>query len=171
MKQKTTEIKIDDNVFYIQRLDPLSAIDLMVEVKDIFAGVADDSVGVLVDLATKYDGNIFDANSSTAIIPILIKAIKRLDKETVRWLINELLFKSKKVSFKFDGKGQAEPLDNDSLNTIFDDELQNIFILCAYVLKVNFGSFFGKLPTLFGDLMAEAKARVNLTGQDTASLS
>lgn len=44
-----------------------------------------------------------------------------------------------------DGDMGGQRLDLDLLNEVFCGEVQDMFILCFYVLRINFSGFFGKL--------------------------
>lgn len=66
-----------------------------------------------------------------------------------------------------DGDTEGYRLDEDLLNEIFCGEVQDMFILCFYVIRINFSGFFGKLADLSGKAgkagvvleMAQKKAR------------
>lgn len=66
-----------------------------------------------------------------------------------------------------DGNTEGYRLDEDLLNEIFCGEVQDMFILCFYVIQINFSGFFGKLAGLSGKAgkagavleMAQKKAR------------
>ena len=49
-----------------------------------------------------------------------------------------------------DGEPEGCRLDMDLLNEIFCGEVQDMFILCFYVIRINFSGFFGKLAGLSG---------------------
>lgn len=49
-----------------------------------------------------------------------------------------------------DGDTEGYRLDEDLLNEIFCGEVQDMFILCFYVIRINFSGFFGKLAGLSG---------------------
>lgn len=49
-----------------------------------------------------------------------------------------------------DGEPEGYRLDTDLLNEIFCGEVQDMFILCFYVIRINFSGFFGKLAGLSG---------------------
>lgn len=49
-----------------------------------------------------------------------------------------------------DGESEGYKLDMDLLNEIFCGEIQNMFILCFYVIRINFSGFFGKFATQSG---------------------
>ncbi|KAI4450689.1 hypothetical protein C823_005226 [Eubacterium plexicaudatum ASF492] len=63
-----------------------------------------------------------------------------------------------------DGEPEGCRLDMDLLNEIFCGEVQDMFILCFYVIRINFSGFFGKLAGLSGKAgaaleMVQKKAR------------
>ena len=49
-----------------------------------------------------------------------------------------------------EGKTKAERLDMDIANEIFCGEVQDMFILCFHVIKLNFNGFFKKIAGLSG---------------------
>lgn len=65
------------------------------------------------------------------------------------------------------GDMEGYRLDEDLLNEIFCGEVQDMFVLCFYVIRINFSGFFGKLAGLSGRAgkagailgMAQKKAR------------
>ena len=49
-----------------------------------------------------------------------------------------------------EGETKAERLDMDIANEIFCGEVQDMFILCFHVIKLNFNGFFKKIAGLSG---------------------
>ena len=48
------------------------------------------------------------------------------------------------------GDKQQEKLDKDLVDEAFCGNVQDMFVLCVHVIKLNFNGFFGKLATLSG---------------------
>lgn len=49
-----------------------------------------------------------------------------------------------------DGDIEAQRLDKDLVNELFCGEVQDMFVLCFYVIKLNFNGFFRKFTTRSG---------------------
>ena len=49
-----------------------------------------------------------------------------------------------------DGESQQETLDKDLADEIFCGDVQDLFMLCFYVIRLNFNGFFKRLTTLSG---------------------
>lgn len=67
----------------------------------------------------------------------------------------ELLFKKLLCSKNIVIKDSGEYLTEETADEIFCAEIQDMFLLAFYVLRENFGGFFGKLGPLFGKLVRE----------------
>lgn len=49
-----------------------------------------------------------------------------------------------------EGNKEMSLLTNDTANEIFCGDVQDMFVLCYHVIRLNFNGFFSRLPTLSG---------------------
>lgn len=57
-----------------------------------------------------------------------------------------------------EGEMEAQRLDMDLANELFCGEIQDMFVLCFHVIKLNFGGFFKKFANLSGkEMLAKEK--------------
>ena len=57
------------------------------------------------------------------------------------------------------GDEEAKVLDNDIANEIFCGEVQDMFILCFHVIKLNFNGFFKKVTGQSGKVKTDPVAK------------
>ncbi len=145
LKQVTPkEETVGDNKFYITPFAAFKSANLTGELASVLAPL----LSVLAPLVN--DGSLMDVDAikaaeamanCTAIngdkLEMLMKKLLLGGHITVE-LINE------------DGKLEGQRLDEDLANEIFCGEVQEMFILCFYVIKLNFNGFFKKLAALSG---------------------
>ena len=81
----------------------------------------------------------------------------------------ELLLKKLLCSKNIVLKDSGEYLTEETADEIFCAEIQDMFLLAFYVLRENFGGFFGKLGPLFGKLVWEPTSP--MTPNDTDILT
>ena len=58
-----------------------------------------------------------------------------------------------------DGNQHAERLTSDLVNEIFCGEVQDLFILCFYVIRLNFNGFFKKITGLSGPVRSDTQKK------------
>jgi len=143
----------------------------MLDLKDTFTGIIEDIVPDIGKLTGSTEsGSVMDIEANADIIPTVIKALKRLDKQTINGVLQELLLRHENISFQHeDNRTPAEHLTMDALNVIFAGDIQHLYLLCAYVLKVNYENFFVKAPALFGKLIKDLQKKGKKTTPSTAS--
>ena len=75
-----------------------------------------------------------------------------INGDRVEVLMKKLLLGGHIVVEVQNENGDIEPqrLDMDIANEIFCGEIQDMFVLCFYVIKLNFNSFFKKVVDLYG---------------------
>ena len=56
-----------------------------------------------------------------------------------------------------DGKKKTEKLDADLANELFCGEVQDMYVLCFYVIQLNFNGFFKRLAVQSGQAKSEEK--------------
>ena len=167
MKQlETTEYKIGDYVFYVRPFPAFTAakigadltkiiVPLMSAILPLFGGIDEDKTLADIDAA--------EAGSAIG------KAFSDLSTDEFEGLLKKLLIGNENVSVcgPFT-EGATKPLSMDLANEIFCGEVQDMFVLCFYVISLNYKGFFKNLGSRFGNLIE------GLRGQEstnTASLT
>lgn len=96
--------------------------------------------------------------------PQIAQAFSMVSGDKIEGLLKKLLC-SKNIVIKDSG----EYLTEETADEIFCAEIQDMFLLAFYVLRENFGGFFGKLGPLFGKLVREPTSP--MTPNDTDILT
>lgn len=97
------------------------------------------------------------------VLPALAAAFGSLSGDRLERLMRRLLVDNKNISIE--GKiteGRTVTLDKDLADEVFCGDIQDMFILCYEVIKVNFGGFFKKLGAQFG-------RQLRVTAEETSS--
>lgn len=150
MKQlQTTMEKVGGIGFYIKPFPALKAANISAELASVLTPV----LGALAPLATS-DEELMDTDVSVAA-----EAISKLslDGNDLEKLIRKLLLGGHiavELQDEDSGKVSQYVLDEDILNEIFCGETQDMFVLCFYVIRLNFKGFFKKFNVLSGKVQA-----------------
>ena len=159
MKQmEVTEKKIGDNTFYIKPFPAFVAVNISGElasvVTPLLGGVA-ALVGGKVGEDGSSDGaekNIMDVDVEDAL-PVLTSAFSSISGDKFERLMKKLLIDNKNISVESEATdGQVKVLDYDLANEVFCGDVQDMYILCFEVIRLNFKGFFSKTGDRFGDL-------------------
>lgn len=153
MKQlQTTVENIGDMKFYITPFPALKAANISAEL----ASVLMPALGALAPLAVN-DGELMDTDVSVAAGALSKVSI---NGDNFEKLIRKLLLGGNIAVEACDDAGNASQhrLDADLLNEIFCGDVQNMFVLCFYVIRLNYRGFFKKFDALFGRLQALKKS-------------
>lgn len=156
MKQnEVTTKKIGDYTFYIRPFPAFTAANISGELTQLAAPI----VGAVAPMFTSDDGkdgkgsveNFMDSDLDDAL-PAFSKAFASLSGDKFERLMKKLLVDSKNISVSGGTIEDTEWLDTNLANEIFCGEVQDMFILCFEVIKVNFSGFFKKISGRFGSL-------------------
>lgn len=167
MKQfQTTKETVGNMDFYITPFPAIKAANISAEL----ASVLTPMVGALAPLAA--DGNDgknlmdMDVSSAGAAISKL-----SLDGDSFEKLIRKLLLGGNiAVEIRDDaGDVSQHRLDADLLNEIFCGEVQDMFVLCFYVIRLNFRGFFRRFDALSGRLQALKKMMGQKNTEDSTT--
>ena len=72
--------------------------------------------------------------------------------------MKKLLIDNKNISVEGEATdGDTKPLTMDLANEVFCGEIQDMYILCFEVIKINFKGFFEKIGAQFGSLKTQAQ--------------
>lgn len=172
------EKKIGENTFYIRPFPAFTAVNISGELSGIVTpmlGALGPLVGdVIGDVAPESlasgDFNIMDMDVGKAM-PVISDALSSLSGDKFESVMKKLLVMYKNVSV--DGpatEGKTVLLDLDAANEIFCGELQDMFLLCFEVIKVNFKGFFKKFGARFGALRAVLQRMTQSTENSGSSM-
>lgn len=145
MKQLEPKVeKVGELKFYITPFPAFKAANLTGELASVLAPL----LGVLAPLVN--DGDLMDVDVSKAAEAMANCTAINGDK--LEKLMQKLLLGGHIVTEveNEDGEVEGQRLDMDLANEIFCGEVQDMFILCFHVIKLNFNGFFKKFAGLSG---------------------
>lgn len=151
MKQlEVTQKQIGEAMFYIKPFPAFYAANISGELANViaplFGGVASALGG------NEKADNIMSLEIDEAL-PAISSAFSSLSGEKFERLMKKLLVDNKNISVECEAtNGDVKILTYDLANEVFCGEVQDMFILCFEVIRLNFKGFFKKLGTRFGNL-------------------
>lgn len=151
MKQlEVTQKKVGEATFYIKPFPAFTAANISGELANViaplFGGIATAFGG-----STKTE-DIMSMDIDEAM-PAISNAFSGLSGEKFERLMKKLLIDSKNISVECEATdGETKLLTYDLANEVFCGEVQDMYILCFEVIKLNFNGFFKKLGARFGNL-------------------
>ena len=89
--------------------------------------------------------NIMDVDANKAASAM---ANVQISGSNIERLMRQLLLGGH-ISFEIEGES-AEELTEDAVNELFCGDVQNMFVLCFHVIKLNFNGFFKRFTDLSG---------------------
>ena len=156
MKQtEFTTKEIGENTFHIRPFSAFKAANLSGELTKLVSPVIASLTALLNGVDETGDGKKeFDiANVEVEkIVPMISGAFQSINGDIVESLIKKLLTDYQNVSYENKQNGKAEILSENAANEIFCGNIDEMYLLCYEVLKVNYGGFFAKLDSLYGKL-------------------
>ena len=158
----TTEKTIDGYKFCIFPFGAWSAQRIGFGLKDILTRATGDAIPELVKaLKTMGKENSLDMEVGAEMAAVIFKVLRDLNADAAENILKELLIKHGNITVTpVDTPGNTVKLDLSVSDTIFCGDLQNMYILAAHVILVNYASFFGKGASLFGELIDDIKIRM-----------
>lgn len=155
MKQmEVTTKKIGDNTFFISPFPAFTSArisgDLASVIAPILGGFAPMLKGVDAENAENTE-DIMNKNMDE-VLPVLSDALSHLEGDTLEGLLKQLLIDHKNIAYENED-GDAVRLTFDVANELFCGEMQDMFVLCWEVIKLNFGGFFKKIAGQSGSLL------------------
>lgn len=180
-RMETTEKAIGENTFYIRPFSAFTAANISAELTSVLSPMI-GSVGVLigkVDASGAEDSGAEDSVDLADImnldmekaLPALAAAFGSLSGDRMEKLMLRLLVDNKNIAVEGEATdGRTVQMSKDLADEVFCGEVQDMFILCYEVIKVNYGNFFKKLVARFGRQQADTE--MEATSSDaTASLT
>jgi len=156
-RMKTTEKKIGDCKFYITPFPAFTAANLSGELASILLPILGAMVPVIASAAQKsgnenvMDTKIEDIDFDSAI-PAMSKAMSGLSGHQIETFLKKMLIDYGNVSVESKKLDiELQRLDKDLADEIFCAGIDEMYLLTFEVLKLNFGGFFKKARTQFGE--------------------
>lgn len=143
-QMEAQKVNIGDNIFYIKPFPAFKAANITGDL----ASVLSPLIGVIAPLVG--NGNLMDVDVNKAAEALSGSTLINGDK--LESLMSKLLL-GDHVVIEYeddDGKTHHEKLNKDLADEVFCGNVQDMFVLCVHVIKLNFNGFFGKLATLSG---------------------
>lgn len=155
MKQmEVFEKTIGENTFYIKPFPAFVAANISGELAALLTPFV-SSIAAIVGKSGR--DSIMDVDIEDAI-PILTNSFSSLSGDKCERLIKRLLIDHKNISVESDiTDRQVSLLTLDIANEVFCGDVQDMYILCYEVIKLNFKGFFSKIGDRFGGLIALAQ--------------
>lgn len=149
MKQlEVVEKRIGENAFYIRPFPAFTAANLSGELAAILAPV----LGSLAPLVGNDAENVMEMDVEKAL-PSIGNAFSGISGDKFERMMKKLLIDSKNVSIEGEATdSETRLLTYDLANEVFCGDIDEMYILCFEVIKLNFGGFFKKLGVQSGSL-------------------
>lgn len=150
MKQITPKkVSIGGVDYYITPFPAFYATNLSGDVSAV-------AVPVLSGLLPLFSSEVKDLSEIDfeKVLPPLAKALSELNGDKVEDLMRKLLINKGNIAYEMtdeEGKQVQDRLTYDSANEIFCQNVFDMYKLAWEVINLNYGGFFGKAPSLFGD--------------------
>ena len=159
MKQlEVTQKQIGEATFYIKPFPAFTAANISGELANVIAPIF-GGIATAMGGNTKAD-DIMNLDIDEAM-PAISSAFSGLSGEKFERLMKKLLIDSKNVSCECEATdGETKLLTYDLANEVFCGEVQDMYILCFEVIRLNFKGFFKKLGARFGNLQGLFQATV-----------
>lgn len=143
-QMESKKVKVGDNEFYIKPFPAFKAANLTGEL----ASVLSPLLGALAPLVG--EGDLMDMDVNKAAEALAGSAI--INGDRLEALMKKLLLGDNIVIEYEDEEGetQQDVLDKDLADEVFCGNVQDMFVLCVHVIKMNFNGFFEKIATLSG---------------------
>ena len=162
-QMETVEKVIGENVFYIRPFAAFTAANISGDLAKILTpmigGLLPAVAGALsakekMEKANDNDeNNVLDDIEVEDIADGLSHAFEGLSGDKVERMMKRLLIDSGNIAYENeDTNGKAVPLTYNAANEIFCGEVQDMYILCAHVIALNFKGFFKRLGVQSGVL-------------------
>ena len=154
-RMMTEDVQIGDVLFKIRPLGAMYATHVFGDLVSVLLPI----IGA-ASLASGIDKNDLSTPASLEKLmndldtDSLIESLSRIDGKVLERLISELVLDYKNVSFQ-DGS-EWRIMVREDFDEIFCMYFAGSLKLCSAVIKQNFGSFFGDIGDLFGNLLKKA---------------
>ena len=154
-----TTVTIGEATYYIFPFSAFYAANLSGEILALVSPII-ASLLPLVSADGQNAESILDQKIEDAL-PLITSAFNSLSGDKVEALMKKLLISQRNVSVEYeqDGVTQKERLTADLADELFCMDISSMYQLAWEVIKLNYGSFFAKAPTLSGKATEILKIR------------
>lgn len=150
-QMESKKVKVGDNEFYIKPFPAFKAANLTGELASVLSPL-------LSAVAPLVGGNDTESIMDMDVDKVAEKMAENtigninISGDKVEALMRKLLLGGNIVIEYEDEEGetQQEVLDKDLADEVFCGNVQDMFVLCVHVIKLNFNGFFSKLANLSG---------------------
>lgn len=161
-RMEVTEKIIGENSFYIKPFSAFTSANLSAELAATLAPIL-GSLGSLIGIIAEDNEDVMNMDITEAV-PGLVTAISTLSGEKIEGMMMKLLVDKKNISVEGpETDGRTVLLTKDLADEIFCTELQDMYLLCFEVIRLNFGGFFKKLGLQFGNPTQETQTETRST--------
>lgn len=147
-RMEVTEKQIGGNTFYLRPFPAFIAANISGELASLITPM-------ISGLAPVFAGKSMDQVMTMEMedaLPAFSDAFSALSGDKVERMMKKLLVDHENISVDIPETGKTEVLNLDLANEVFCGDVQDMFLLCFEVIKINFSGFFRKLGAQFGDL-------------------
>ena len=168
---EVTEKTIGEHTFYIRPFSAFYSANLSGELASLLTPMLGSLVplvgGVSGDKGKEFHLEDLDMEE---LGPALTEAVSGLNGDKVESIMRKLILNQGNVSVCGPAtEGRTEKLNEDLVNEVFCWELQDMYILCFEVVRLNFQGFFKRLGARSGNRPSELRAtRKNTSDSETS---
>lgn len=154
------EVVINDLQFYIQHMDPFTALHTIGEIQKVASPLIAEVAGVLEVAVQNSEGGMLDKDLKDmsilmpAVKGVFMSAHKYIDGDTLIHIL-KLLLRPKYISVNYNGR--KSELSEDMIMHIFNGDIMSMLELAYHVLQVNYSDFFTASATRFGSLTSHVQ--------------
>ena len=142
-QMEAQKVNIGDNTFYIKPFPAFKAANITGDLASVLSPV----IGVIAPLVGNGDLMDVDVNKVAEVL----SGSTAINSDKLESLMSKLLLgENIVIEYEDDGKTHQEKLNKDLADEVFCGNVQDMFVLCVYVIKLNFNGFFERLATLSG---------------------
>ena len=156
-RMQTIEKVIGENTFYIRPFGAFAAANISGELAALLSPILAGIAPLFGGLDTEDGGSDAAANPMDMDIeamPAISSALSTISGDKVERMMRRLLIDQQNISVQGeDTDGNTVILDKDLADEVFCGELQDMFILCYEVIKLNFKGFFKRVGIRSGSLI------------------
>ena len=145
---ETTEKVIGENTFYIRPFPAFVAAGISGDL----AAILSPLLGGVASLLGNDSDNVLDMDAEK-VIDKATPALTRISGEKLESVMKTLMIQHGNVSVEGPvTEGGTAVLSEDLANEVFCGGLQDMFVLCFEIIRINYKGFFKKLGDRFGGL-------------------
>lgn len=149
-QMEPTEVQIGENKFYIRPFAAFKAANITGELASVLTPLFGAFAPLLKDRKEDEEKDLMDIDAGDAAEAIA--NCSGISGDKLEKLMRKLLT-SGNIAVAFtdeNGEAKGEKLTPELADEIFCGDVQDMFILCFHVIRLNYNGFFGQLSALSG---------------------